>query len=119
MNEILEKVYTLVNSTLYHKSPVLSGNMRTGIRIMKVEDDEVVTRIDAPYYDLEVWQKTKVILLTGETENGKTDYAEDVNLYGGFKSFNKSRGWVDRAVRDACEAVASQYDNVEVIDLRS
>lgn len=108
MENIVEKIHALLFSNLIMQSPVLSGNMQSMIQIGMQGSATREIIIDAPYYDMKRWNKDKVVIHTGETINGKTAYAEDVNLYGAFGRHNKSEGWVNRAVKEVVEAIANE-----------
>lgn len=115
MTQELEKLYNLINSNLLINCPVLSGNMKNGIQIKSVNDDEVVIVIDAKFYDNEYWKKTKKIFHTGKTINGMDGYAFWVNQSGAFGRHNQSEGWVNRVLLGACDTIANEIGG-EVID---
>lgn len=108
---LVEKIYTLLNHTLYTNCPVLSGNMRTGIKITSFNTNEIKMVIDAPFYDANAFRKAGVILLThqGWKKNPSiTDYAYWVNKLGAFASRNKSQYWVDDTCYQVCETIVSE-----------
>lgn len=113
----LEKLYNLVDENLYLSCPVLSGNMRHHIDVNTVlkDDEEVEIVISAPFYDLKEWQKTGRIKFTGETINGKHDYAYWVNAVGAFGRGGRDVNWVHRAIYEAVCTFASEID-AEVIN---
>lgn len=115
MTTELEKLYTLLNTTLYLDSPVLSGNMKSGIGLKSINDNEVVIAIEAPFYDRKIWEKSGAIVLTGAVVNGKTDYAQSVNDTGGFGTRNKSMHWVNRVCLDVANIIAQEI-GAEVIN---
>lgn len=104
----LEKLYTLLNSMLINDAPELSGNLKNHIHIVEVEPHKIVIKINAPYYDTNIWYKENKIVYTGP-KKGKTGYAVDLNKSGAWGSNNKSKGWVNRTVKRACEAIANEY----------
>lgn len=108
MTQELEKLYNLLYSNLLTNSPVLSGNLKNGIQIKSVGNDEVVIVIDAKYYDTEYWKKTNKIFHTGKTYNGMDGYAFSLNKSGAFGSHNQSEGWVDRVIENVCETIANE-----------
>ena len=110
MQEIIEKMKSLMFSNLVLSSPVLSGNMKESIK----QDGEQII-IEAPFYDMKRWQKDGVIVHTGKVINGFTDYAYIVNQFGAFGKHNKSEGWVNRAILDVVNTVANEI-GAEVIN---
>ena len=113
----LEKLYNLVDENLYLSCPVLSGNMRHHIDVNTVlkDDEEVEIVISAPFYDLKTYEKTGRIKFTGETKNGKHDYAYWVNALGAFAKGGRDVNWVHRAIYEAVCTFASEID-AEVIN---
>lgn len=100
---------SLVYNILYNltmSSPVLSGNMQSFIHLNEFGDGVI---IEAPYYDGKLFREKQVIVHTGKTYRGHTDYAYDVNAYGAFGSHNKSEGWVNRVLNETCAEVAARY----------
>ena len=117
MDNIVEKLHAVLFSNLIMSSPVLSGNMQSMIQVGLQGSSTREIIIDAPFYDAKRWYKDKVVVHTGETHNGKTAYAEDVNKYGAFFRHNKSEGWVDRAVREVVEVIANEIGAQVIYDL--
>lgn len=109
MTELMEKLYTLVNSTLYLDCPVLSRSMKRHIEIKEISDHKVIIEIEAPFYDLNIWRKEHRVKYTGKSINGFTDYAYWVNKYGAFGTHNKSEHWVNRALDDSCKVIANEF----------
>lgn len=105
---IVEKLHALLFSNLIMQSPVLSGNMQSMIQIGLQGSATREIIIDAPYYDVKKWYKDKVVIHTGEIIDGKSAYAEDVNLSGAFGRHNKSEGWVNRAIKEVVETIANE-----------
>lgn len=110
MQEIVDKIHSLLYSKLTMDVPVLSGNMSMNI---SANGSEII--IDAPFYDMKRWLKDGTIIHTGRIINGKTAYAEWVNRLGGFATHNDSEGWVNRAVLDVVNIIANEI-GAEVID---
>ena len=110
-----EKLHALVFYGLHAQSPVLSGNMLSLIQTSEAYGTEFVIVIDAPFYDMNEWQKNKTIVHTGETIDGKTAYAQWVNDIGAFGRHNKSMHWVNRVCVEAATAIASEI-GAEVIN---
>lgn len=106
MDDIVEKIHTLLFSNLVMSSPVLSGNMKSLIK-QEVNDTRNIV-IDAPFYDLKKWEKEKVIVHTGETINGKTAYALWLNELGAFGRPNKSMHWVNRSILQVVNTIANE-----------
>ena len=104
-------LYSRVPYKLLENVPILSGNMKNNIRLISVEDKEIVFMIAAPQYDLKKWQKEKIISFTGEMP----DYAVFVNDTGGFGTHNRSEHWVNRALYELCyELKRAKGNNVEI-----
>lgn len=105
---IVEKIHSLLFDNLIFSSPILSGNMVSNIHtgMQGTNTREIV--IEAPFYDLKKWQKEGVIVHTGETLFGKTDYASLVNDFGGFGTHNQSEGWVNRAILQVVFTIANK-----------
>lgn len=109
--DIVEKINGLLFESLILQSPILSGNMLMNIK----QENTNTILIEAPFYDLKKWGKEGIIVHTGENRNGKTDYAVDVNLEGGFGTHNKSEHWVNRCIVSVCQIVANEI-GAEVIN---
>lgn len=118
MEDIVEKLHALLFSNLVMQSPVLSGNMQSMIQTGMQGSATREIIIDAPYYDMKKWNKDKVVVHTGQVINGKTAYAEDVELYGAFGRHNKSQGWVGRAIKEVVEAIANETGAQVVYEIR-
>lgn len=104
----IETIQNLLFMNLVNRSPVLSGNMRMNIKCGMSTPTECQIVIEAPFYDLKEWKRSGVIKRTGETKNGKTDYAYWVNELGGFATHNKSEHWVNRAIYEIMTDAANQ-----------
>ena len=78
--------------------PILSGNMKSHIRLVNVSEDEIVYEISAPQYDMNTFRKTGRIQFTGKTP----DYAIWVNDLGAFATHNKSEHWLNRSLYELC-----------------
>lgn len=119
MTDALEKLYSLLSTTLFANCPVLSGSMKSHISFkgQVAGRNEFVIEISAPYYDIQKWIKEKKISYTGEVRNGKTDYALDVNLSGGFGRHNKSERWVDRSCIEAAQVIANEIGAILINEL--
>lgn len=109
MTELMQSLYSLLNTYLIQESPVLSGNMRTGIEVSSIDDHQVELVINAPFYDMKIWNKTGAVVYTGASYGGITDYAMWVNRSGAFNKHNKSQAWANRAVVDCVKVIAAQY----------
>ena len=116
MDDIVEKIHSLLFSNLVTSSPVLSGNMKSRIS-EEVTSDSMNVIIDAPFYDLEKWEKDKVIVHTGEVIDGMTAYAFDVNESGAFGRHNKSEGWVDRAILQVVNTIANEIGATVIYEI--
>ena len=118
MEDIVEKIHALLFTNLVMQSPVLSGNMQSMIQtgLQGSSTREII--IDAPFYDMKKWNEDKIVVHTGQVINGKTAYAQDVNLYGAFFRHNSSEGWVDRAIKEVVEAIANETGAQVVYDIR-
>ena len=114
MTEV-EQLTALLFGTLITNSPVLSGNMQSMIQINRFGLSESEIVIDAPFYDMKIWNKEHKIVHTGKSFNGKTSYAQWVNEKGGFGTHNKSEHWVNRTCNDIAKIIASQI-GAEVIN---
>lgn len=115
MDNIVEKIHSLLFSNLVMSSPVLSGNMQSFIK-QEVQDTRNIV-IDAPFYDMKKWEKEKVIVHTGETINGKTAYAYWVNELGAFGRRNKSMHWVNRSVLQVVNTIANEIGATVVYEI--
>lgn len=111
MEDIKEKLHSLLLSNLTFTSPVLSGNMKAHIK--ENGDREIV--IEAPFYDLKKWRETGNIIYTGKEIYGKTDYAEWVNKFGAFGRHNKSEHWVNDTILSVVTIIASEI-GAEIIN---
>ena len=111
----IEKLHSIVFYNLHSQSPVLSGNMRSLIQTSQAYGTEFVIVIDAPFYDLNEWKKSKTVIHTHEIINGKTAYAQMVNDIGAFGRHNKSMHWVNRVCVQAATMLASEI-GAEVIN---
>lgn len=118
MADTVEKLTSLLFSTLITSSPVLSGNMKSLINIDNYSENECSIVIDAPFYDMTKWKKDKVIVHTGEQINGKTSYANWVNEAGGFGTHNKSEHWVNRACVEVAKIIANEIGATVVYDIQ-
>ena len=111
----LEEIKDYTRSSLFYnlvmESPILSGNMQSMIS-MGYGNDGYEVIIEAPFYDFKKWEKEGVIVHTGESFNGKTDYAYDVNEFGAFGRHNKSEHWVNRVINVICHDVAVKFNGV-------
>jgi len=112
---MINQLYSLIYSNLYLQSPVLSGNMQSHIRVDSIKPKEITIVIEAPFYDMKEWSKTGRILLTGDSYNGITNYAQWVNDIGAFGTRNDSMHWVNRVLYVCCKAIAVQ-EGAEVIN---
>lgn len=117
MNEIVEKIHSLLASALILESPVLSGNMKQHISSYIPDGNTSEIIIDAPFYDLKKWEKTKVIVHTGETINGRTAYAEEVNRIGAFGKKNKSTGWATRTIHSVVDSIANEVGATVIYEI--
>lgn len=115
-NDALKLEY-LLSWLLYLDSPVLSGNMQKGIKIVNVSGDELTIEIDAPFYDFNKWKKTGNIIHTGKSYGGITDYAMWVNNSGAFGKKNKSMHWVNRACYNAANQIANEIGATVINEL--
>lgn len=111
--KIVENMHNLLFTDLLLNSPVLSGNMK--LHIQDKSTREII--IDAPFYDINKWQKTGAIIHTGKSINGRTAYAEWVNRLGAFGTHNKSEGWVNRTILEVAEVIANQIGAVVINEL--
>lgn len=108
MTKDLQDLFNLANSLLLFQCPVLSGNMKSGIKLHKIGENEITIVIEAPFYDADVWKRTGAIKLTGESINGKTSYAYWVNKSGAFGTHNKSMHWANRVCFEASSIIANK-----------
>lgn len=122
MTEIMEKLYNLVNTTLYLNCPVLSRSMKRHIETKEISEHKIVIEIAAPFYDEWLWRKKGIIVYSGQSVKlGKgthyfeanygniTDYAYWVNAVGAFGTHNKSEHWVNRTLDDSCRVIANEF----------
>ena len=109
-----EKLYNLILSSLRVTAPVLSGNTKNSIETSEISGSTFSIVIDPKYYDLNKWREDKVILPV-TNPNGTTSYAEIVNKYGGFGKNNSSKKWVNRAILECVQIIASEI-GAEVIN---
>jgi hypothetical protein len=112
-----EKLYNSVLYSLHTRVPILSGNMAMFINTVESYGNEFVISIEAPFYDRKEWKKTGAIKHTGETRNGKTDYAQWVNDSGAFGTHNKSMHWVNRVCVEAATVLASEIGATVINEL--
>ena len=106
---IMEDLYILLQNALKVNCPILSGNMKSGIRVKSMNENEIVLEIEAKFYDVAEYERSRKIVYTGENKNGITDYAEMVNREGAFGTHNKSENWVDDTCLDVCNVIARKY----------
>ena len=111
--EIKEELQNSLLWNLVMDSPILSGNMQAMISLGYGNDGYEVI-IQAPFYDNEKWKKDHVIVHTGASKNGITDYAYEVNEFGAFGSHNKSEHWANRTINTVCQEIATKY-NMKVV----
>ena len=114
MDDVVEILHSLLYNVLIIESPVLSGSMKSMIQTGMDTPSERQIIIDAPFYDLKKWNEDKTVVYTGSIIQGRTAYAEWVNRLGGFATHNKSEKWVNRAIHEVVDAIASQI-GAEVI----
>lgn len=105
IDEVKKALENHLYSQLVFNSPILSGNM-----MMNISQGSSEIIIAAPFYDNKMWRKKHIIVHTGETKNGLTDYANSVNEVGGFGTHNKSEHWVNRVVNTCCRDIAGLYN---------
>lgn len=106
---VLTRLGSMLSDELIARCPIMSGNMRSSIESIVVTDNELQIVINAKPYDIKRWKDTGQIVF----KSGK-DYALDVERFGGFFSFNKSMGWVERTIEQVVNAIASSV-NAEVV----
>lgn len=111
LSEIKEFAKNALYYNLVLESPVLSGSMQYHIQQGYGADGYEII-IEAPFYDGKRWEKDHVLVYTGETHNGKTDYAFDVNEYGAFFRHNKSEHWVNRVINAVCNNIAQKFNGI-------
>ena len=111
-NHLVEQLAYLTKEMLDINSPVMSGNTKNTIEIVDFNENEAVICINAPTFDVPLWQRTGQIRYT---HNGS--YATSVNEYGGFHTNNKSKHWVNRAVYNACMIIANEYGGEVILDV--
>lgn len=112
--EIMEKIYNLLMSVLQNEAPMLSGNLKSQIELVKVDEDSYTIAISPQFYDVARWKKDGVLHFTGN-KNGKQSYAQWVNDLGGFATGNASKHFANRSCNNACIMVASEY-GIQVIN---
>lgn len=115
MNWDLMKLYSLLQLGLKADAPVMSGNLKSGIKVKSVKGNEITLEIDARFYDVSQWSKTGRIKYTGKSYDGITNYAMWLNDKGAFGSGNKSMHWVNRVCNDVSQAIANQI-NAQVVN---
>lgn len=109
-DEILNKLSSLLSTTLQLDCPILSGNMSHHIQIDSIAENESIISVSGPSYDTSEWQKTGVIRY-----NDKYDYAISVNNAGAFGGRStKSKHWVNKTCAKVCQIIGKEYD-MEVI----
>ena len=111
-DHLVEQIAYLVKEMLDINCPVMSGNMQDTIEVKSVEHDKAKIVINAPTFDVGLWQSTGQIRYT---HNGS--YATSVNEFGGFHSNNKSKHWVNRAIYNACMIIANENDGEVILDV--
>lgn len=114
---IAERLQSLLFTHLVTSSPILSGNMQSMINISLFGLYRNEITIEAPFYDMVKWHKSKQIVHTGESKKGFTDYANWVNNLGAFGKHNKSENWVNRACYEVCQAIANEIGAVVINEL--
>lgn len=110
ISDELYRLYVLADIALRFQSPVMSGNTKAGISLYSMGESEITLVVDAPSYDLKKWRDEGVIM-----HDGRYNYADSVNKYGGFFRRNKSMHWANRACFDAARCMASEI-GAEVIN---
>ena len=110
MNKDLIFLYNLINANLYAQAPVLSGNLKSHIKVVSVEEHKVKIVLSARFYDTKIWEKTGQIKYTkGWKKNPQiTNYAMFLNEVGAFGTRNKSMHWTNRAIFQVCDAYANK-----------
>lgn len=106
--EAVFSIQNLLFMNLLQKSPVLSGNMQSLIQCGLTTPSQAEIVIEAPFYDMKKWKKEGVVVHTGENKKGYTDYAEWVNMLGGFATHNKSEHWVNKAIYEVVTEIANE-----------
>lgn len=116
MKEIIEKLYNSAQIHLKIYCPIMSGNMYEHIKDGDIGENEKTIVIEAPIYDVNIWEKTGKRVLTYKSIFGyfTSDYAVAVNEVGAFGTHNKSEHWANRALKQACDIIASEI-GAEVI----
>lgn len=111
---ITEEFCYLLANTLFVDSPVLSGNMKTHIKIVQVGEKEAVIEISAKFYDQKIWKKSKAKIFTGSPKKWGwiTDYPMWVNEIGAFGKYNESEHWVNRTCYNVSTAIANKYGGI-------
>lgn len=110
ISDELWRLYVLADIALRFQSPVMSGNTKAGISLHSMGGSDITIVVDAPSYDLKKWRDEGVI-----EHDGKYNYANAVNLFGGFFKRNKSMHWANRACFDAARCIANEI-GAEVIN---
>lgn len=105
--EIMEKIYSLLMTSLDINSPILSGNLKSNIELVDVTENSLIIAIKPGYYDVAKWEKEGILHFIGE-KNGKISYADDVNNYGGFFTNNESKHFANRSCFEVCNIIASE-----------
>lgn len=117
-SEIKEFLRNALYFNLITDSPILSGSMQYHIQLGYGADGYEII-IEAPFYDMKEWEKRKVLVYTGESHNGTTDYAVSVNESGGFGRHNASEHWVNRCINAVCQEIATKFGGVVEGELQS
>ena len=114
MNDtIYQEIAMLVYTNLELNCPVLSGNMKSHIEYDDVESNFTRISISGPSYDFNEWKKTGKINHTNQY-----DYAISVNELGAFMGKSKkSKHWANKAIVNACKAVAQVYNAEVIVDV--
>lgn len=108
-NELTMLVYT----DLKIECPVLSGSMASHIELEEIQKDFARISVSGPSYDLAKWRKEGYVEYTGEY-----DYAVSVNNVGAFGGRStKSKHWANRAITNACRAIAQIYGAEVIVDV--
>lgn len=115
MSNELQQLFNLLKANLYAQAPVLSGNLKNGIKVVNVEDNEITIEIEAKFYDTNEFRKTGKINYTGKNYGGITDYAMWLNNLGAFGTGNKSKNWTNRVCYETCDGIAKQIQ-AEIIN---
>lgn len=109
---LFAELKSLVHEVVKLDCPILSGNMKTYIKVESIGQKEMTISISGPSYDFNKWKKTGIIQHTGEY-----DYAISVNKLGAFFGRSqKSKHWLNKALNKACNIVAANNEGVEIIN---